>query len=220
MTRMNTNPNTKRILCYGDSYTWGYKPATDHKRFPAHIRWTGILQDNLGDTYEVIEEGLNSRTLTSDDERPGKEGRNGSTYLIPCLDTHDPIDLVILMLGTNELKDAFDTSAQKIGHIIEDHYVKIITQRVSQFRKTTPKLLLISPPMLDLTKEYAQKRYAKSAQKNDKLANIYQSIAKKHSAYFLDAGSIVTVGADGVHFDAENHRKFGMAVYEMVVKII
>ena len=65
----------------------------------------------LGNQFEVIEEGLNSRTLISNDPRPGKEGKNGAEYLIPCLDTHDPIDLVILMLGTNELKNTYQKSA-------------------------------------------------------------------------------------------------------------
>ena len=90
-----------RILCYGDSNTWGYIPGSDHKRYSKQERWTGILSEMLGDSYEVIEEGLNSRTLISNDTRSGKEGRNGFDYLLPCLDSHDPIDLVIIMLGTN-----------------------------------------------------------------------------------------------------------------------
>lgn len=90
-----------RILCYGDSNTWGYISGTDHQRYGNNERWTKILTSLLGDKFEIIEEGLNSRTLTSNDTRPGKEGKNGYEYLLPCLDTHDPIDLVVLMLGTN-----------------------------------------------------------------------------------------------------------------------
>ena len=78
-----------------------------------------VLQKLLGDGFEIIEEGLNSRTLVSDDERPGKQGRNGSSYLIPCLDSHDPIDLVVLMLGTNEIKDKFQNSPEKSGICFE-----------------------------------------------------------------------------------------------------
>lgn len=71
-----------------------------------------ITSKKLGKNYEIIEEGLNSRTLFSDDNRPGKEGRNGFAYLKPCLDTHDIIDTIILMLGTNELKNEFNNSAE------------------------------------------------------------------------------------------------------------
>jgi lysophospholipase L1-like esterase len=117
-------------------------PATGHERFPANKRWTGRLQQLLGDDYEIIEEGLNSRTLNSDDTRVGKEGRNGSTYVIPCLDTHDPIDLVILMLGTNELKDSFESNLEDILNSFENNYVKIISERESQFRGTTPKTII------------------------------------------------------------------------------
>ena len=89
-----------KILCYGDSNTWGYIPGTDHQRFSKDERWPGALQRMLGDKYEIIEEGLNSRTLISVDKRRDREGRSGAEYLLPCLDTHDPIDLVIIMLGT------------------------------------------------------------------------------------------------------------------------
>jgi lysophospholipase L1-like esterase len=78
------------------------------------MRRTGVLQNLLGTEYEVIEEGLNSRTLETDDKRPGKQGRNGATYLLPCLETHDPIDLVILMLGVNETKAVYRKTAKKI----------------------------------------------------------------------------------------------------------
>ena len=79
---------TYRILCYGDSNTWGYIPGTDHQRFSKEERWTGVLQTMLGDTYEIIEEGLNSRTLISVDKRRDKEGRSGAEYLLPCIDSH------------------------------------------------------------------------------------------------------------------------------------
>lgn len=213
---MNTKPNIKRILCYGDSYTWGYIPSSGHERFPADIRWTGILQQKLGKDYEVIEEGLNSRTLNSDDQRDGKEGRNGSTYLIPCLDTHDPIDLVILMLGTNELKDSFQTTNEQFASVVENYYVKTIQNRKSQFSDKTPKLLLISPPILDLTKEYAQKRYSRSKELNEYLPVMYKQIAERNGCEFLSSSDFVTVGSDGVHIDADNHRLLGEGIFNKI----
>ena len=193
---------------------------TNHQRFPANVRWTGVLQSTLGDKYEVIEEGLNSRTLKSDDNRPGREGRNGKEYLIPCLDSHEPLDLVILMLGTNELKDRFDTSVEEIGKVVEEDYVKVILGRKTQSGIPNPKLILISPPILDLTIEYARERYAKSAVKNKALANVYKSIAIRNSCEFIDSSKMVYAGSDGVHFDAKNHKKFGMQVAKVVKNVI
>ena len=94
----------KRILCYGDSNTWGYDPATQ-ERFDRATRWTGVLRTTLGDGYEILEEGLNGRTTVWDDPIEGY--KNGHTYLVPCLETHRPVDLVVLMLGTNDLKKRF-----------------------------------------------------------------------------------------------------------------
>ena len=104
----------KRILCFGDSNTRGYIPNSNYLRFSENERFPKLLQKVLGEEFEVIEEGLNSRTLVSDDLRKNKEGRNGSKYLIPCLDTHDPIDLVVLMLGTNELKEKYNHTTKEL----------------------------------------------------------------------------------------------------------
>jgi lysophospholipase L1-like esterase len=215
---MNTNPHAKRILCFGDSLTWGYKPATKHERLPADIRWTGILQKKLGNDYEVTEEGLNSRTLISNDPRLGKEGRNGKKYLIPCLDTHDPIDLVILMLGTNELKNLFNTTVKEIGETIEEDYVKVIINRKSQFRETTPKLLLLSPPLIDTTK--ASENYSNSFKKSRQLPNIYKDVANRNRISFLETSKFVTTGDDGVHLDRENHKILGEEIYKKVIEVL
>lgn len=213
---MNINPNAKRILCYGDSLTWGYRPNSNHERLPPNIRWTGQLQSLLGESSEIIEEGLNGRTLNSEDPRTGKEGRNGAKTLISILDTHDPIDLVLLMLGTNELKDAFDTSIEDIARIVEEKYVKVILNRESQYRGTSPSLLLISPPRIDLTKGYAKQRYSNSQDRCELLERYYEDIAKKNTCEFLKSSDIVIPGEDGVHIDEENHKKLAMAMSNIV----
>jgi len=204
-------------LCYGDSLTWGYIPDTNHQRHLANVRWPGVLQDLLGNNYEVIEEGLNSRTLISNDPRSGKEGRSGREYLIPCLDTHDPIDLVILLLGGNELKDIYQMSAKKIGEIVEKEFVQIILNRKSQFLVKTPKLLLIPPPIMDLSKKYAYDRFANSAEKNKKLVQIFKKIAQENSCLFLDVTKRVTVGADGVHLNGGNQKKLAKAIAAIII---
>ena len=91
----------KRILCYGDSNTWGYI-AGSGKRYPHDVRWTGVVQRELGEGYQVLEEGLVGRTTVFDN--PFAPWRNGIDYLMPCLITHKPIDLIIVMLGSNDLR--------------------------------------------------------------------------------------------------------------------
>ena len=94
----------KRILCFGDSNTWGWNPA-NKERFDENSRWTGILKNKLGENYDIIEEGLNGRTTVWDDPIEGY--KNGKKHLPSCLESHRPLDIVVLMLGTNDLKSRF-----------------------------------------------------------------------------------------------------------------
>jgi lysophospholipase L1-like esterase len=207
--------NKIRILCFGDSYTWGYIPGSNHERFSEEIRFTKVLQKLLGSAFEVIEEGLNSRTLISDDQRPGKEGRNGSSYLIPCLDSHDPLDLVIIMLGTNELKDQFNNSAEIIGDLFEKHFVKVIVNRKSQFQDKCPQLLIISLPIINESTEYAIARYKGGAEKAAQTNKIYAEISKANNCYFVDVSSL-KVGIDGVHLTKESQIKLAEMLYDKI----
>ena len=113
----------KTILCYGDSNTYGFNPANG-LRYPKSVRWTGRLQELLGNNYIIIEEGCNGRTTIFDDPIDG--WKNGLSYLKPCLNTHKPIDIVILMLGSNDLKSTFHASAEEISkgakRLIEEIY--------------------------------------------------------------------------------------------------
>jgi len=96
----------KTILCYGDSNTYGYNPVTGG-RWPEDIRWTGRLQQLLGDEYKVIEEGCNGRTTMY--KAPGEGWKSGLEYLKPCLNSHKPVDAVVMMLGTNGPEDGLWT---------------------------------------------------------------------------------------------------------------
>ena len=208
-----------RILCYGDSNTWGYISGTDHERYGNSERWTRILANLLGKRFEIIEEGLNSRTLISDDPRPGKEGKNGYKYLIPCLDTHDPVDLVILMLGTNELKYIYNKSAKEIGELLEEYFVKTILNRKSQLRDSYPKLLIIAPPIVSENREYrVDDKYKGASSKSKELNNIYKNIAEKYNCYFLSNKDLET-GIDGVHLTKESHKLLAEKLSDMINEI-
>ncbi len=207
-----------RILCYGDSNTWGYISGSNHQRYGIGERWTSILAQLLGDDFEIIEEGLNSRTLISDDTRVGKEGRKGYEYLIPCLDTHDPIDLVVLMLGTNELKTMYHKTADEIGEMLEEYFVKTILNRKSQCRDSYPKLLIVTPPLVDEETEFckADNKYVGASGRSAELDNIYKDIAERNDCYFLSNVGLET-GVDGVHLSKESHRRLA-EMLEIVIK--
>ena len=121
----------KTILCYGDSNTYGLKSDLV-SRYPRNVRWTGILQEKLGSEYYVIEEGLGGRTTVWDD--PVEDYKNGKKYLLPCLDSHKPLDLVIIMLGTNDLKSRFSVTPFDIGASMEN-LVKTIIKWIFSRRK-------------------------------------------------------------------------------------
>lgn len=208
----------KRILCFGDSYTWGYVPGTNHERFSENVRFPKVLQKLLGENFEIIEEGLNSRTLINEDTRPGKEGRNGSQYLIPCLDSHDPLDFVILMLGTNELKHKFQNSPEDIGNLLDKNFVKIILNRKSQFQNTYPQVLIISLPIINEKTKYASERYIGGTEKSKKLEKIYSEIAKTKNCHFTSASKLL-IGIDGVHLTKEGHIELANILYEKIKSI-
>lgn len=106
----------KNILCFGDSNTFGYDILKD-SRFPWGVRWTSILQEKLGSDYRIIEEGMGGRTTVWDD--PIENLQSGKTYLLSCLESHWPLDLVIIMLGTNDLKTRYALNAHDIAAGVE-----------------------------------------------------------------------------------------------------
>jgi lysophospholipase L1-like esterase len=199
----------KRILCFGDSNTWGCIPGTRFKRFSENERFTKLLQKMLGSGFEVIEEGLYARTLASEYQRTEKEGRNGSTYLIPCLLSHDPLNMVIIMLGTTEVKKEFHNSPEVIGKYLENYYIKVILKNKSFDRGTYPRLMIICPPIINESK--ASKIYEGGEKMARKLGETYSKIAKKHKCLFIDA-SHLSVGSDGVHMTKESHKELAKII--------
>jgi lysophospholipase L1-like esterase len=208
----------KVILCYGDSNTHGRDPMTGG-RFERNVRWPGVLRSTIGDGYQVIEEGLNGRTTVWDDPVRGHQKRNGSKYLLPCLESHAPIDLLIMMLGTNDLKARFSVTpydvGQSMGALIE------IARRSGAGRDGGAlKILIMAPPPLGRLTEYAE-TFSGGVEKSGHLARHYSEIARQNGCEFLDAGSIIRVSAlDGLHFDPDAHAALGKKVAETVKKLV
>ena len=210
---MNTNPLSKKVLCFGDSNTWGYVPLSKHNRYPSDVRWTGILQNILGLGWEVIEEGLNSRGITKGDNRPGKEGRSAIEYIKPCLDTHDPLDYVVVFLGTNELKAEYNLSAENVGENLLV-LIKAIQSQPSQFRDVKPQIIIIVPPTVNEQTEYASKgdKYKGAYDKSVGLKNAYLNIATQTSSLILDIQDSLVTGKDGVHLTPESHKLLATSI--------
>jgi lysophospholipase L1-like esterase len=206
------------ILCYGDSNTWGRKPLED-TRFPLDVRWPGVLRQQLGSGYWVIEEGLNGRTTVWDD--PVAEGRSGKVYLVPCLNTHKPLDLLILMLGSNDLKPKFSLSAYEIARGAAT-LLEIIQKSGAGPDGQPPQVLLISPPpVLALEGESEWRdQFEGAPEKSKQLAKYYAIVAQQFSVHFMDAASVmVSSPRDGIHFEAEDHAKLGVAAAKKVKEI-
>jgi lysophospholipase L1-like esterase len=198
----------KRILCYGDSNTWGYDPVTLN-RYDQDTRWTRILSKALGGDYEIIEEGLNGRTTVWEDPIEGY--KNGQTYLIPCLESHRPLDLVTLMLGTNDLKKRFNLSAFDIAEGVRV-LVSIIQRSNAGINGHPPQLLLMAPPPTTTLTEYAE-MFEGAGEKSMKFSIYYERIAREMGYAFLDTSKvIVSSPLDGIHFEAGEHEKLGQAV--------
>ena len=206
----------KNILCFGDSNTWGYEPLVA-SRYPADVRWTGVLQNSLGDGFRVIEEGLNGRTnVTNEKERPI---RSGLDVLPILLESHPPLDLVVIMLGTNDLKHDFDLSAEQIADGARQVCRSVID--CEYLVDDPPEILLISPTHVELVTVEEQDLFIDAIDKSRELAEHYQAVAEDLGIHFLDASKIVVkTDRDGVHWDADQHKAFGEALSGTIGQII
>jgi lysophospholipase L1-like esterase len=208
--------NTKTILCYGDSNTWGWNPATQD-RYARDERWPGVLRRELGEGYLVIEEGLNGRTTVWDDPIEGY--KSGKEYLIPCLETHRPIDLVAIMVGTNDLKVRFSLSAYDIANGA-GVLVDIVQKSEAGPGGSAPKVLLMAPPPLGKLTEFAE-MFEGAEAKSRKFSEHYRRVAEEYGCAFLDTSEvIVSSDIDGVHLELSEHRKLGKAVVALVKEIL
>jgi len=187
------------------------------ERFSSDVRWSGVLRGELGDNYQVIEEGLNGRTTVWDDPIEGY--KNGKEYLIPCLESHKPIDLVIIMLGTNDLKMRFSVPAYDIANAV-GALAGIVQKSDVGPNGIAPKVLLMAPPPVAKLTDFAE-MFEGAEAKSKKLAEHYQKIAEEQGCEFYDTSEvIVSSDIDGIHFEASEHQKLGKAVADLVREIL
>lgn len=193
----------KNILCFGDCNTFGKDEQGN--RYPRHIRWTGKTQQLLGDEYYLIEEGLEGRTTVWDD--PLLAHRCGMTALPISLLTHKPLDLVIISLGTNDLKRYFRASAEDIAEGMKQLVQKVqITSGIGQ-DKGAAKILIFAPtPVGERISRSRSLEYDETSRtKSMELGALYRRVAEDKHCYFLDGANFAKTGADQLHLDEESH---------------
>jgi lysophospholipase L1-like esterase len=203
----------KHILCFGDSNTHGYIPGGG--RYDEQTRWTGLLAELLGSEYRIIEEGQNGRTSSFDD--PFDPYKNASDYIIPCLETHEPLDLTVLMLGSNDMKQYLNPSVEKIADSLHHLAQTILTY-------SGAPVLLVSPILLGENMEqsiFSSSFSAAGVAISHQLGNALKQVADDLKIPFLDAASVATPSAaDSLHLDEDGHRKLAHALAEKIKEIL
>lgn len=201
----------KTILCYGDSLTWGADPETGG-RHAFEDRWPTVLGEGLGEyKVRIIAEGLGGRT-TAFDDYAAQADRNGVRILPTLLGSHKPIDLVVIMLGTNDMKDFISGNAAAAARGME-RMVEIV--RAYPYNgDPVPDIIMVSPPMCCDTENTDLKSiFRDGVAESAHLADEYERVAKKVGCRFFDAASVAKASPlDGVHLDAANTRAIGEAL--------
>jgi lysophospholipase L1-like esterase len=206
----------KTVLCYGDSNTYGYNPS-DGFRYPENVRWTGRLQKLLGDDYRVIEEGCNGRTTVFDD--PIEGWKNGLIYLRPCLNSHKPVDIVIMMLGSNDLKESFHASPKDIADGAET-LVKDIIDFTGSKQGFVPVIILVAPPEIGegiATSAFYGHFYENAIERSKQLPGLYKQVAEKNGCVFVNAAEYIKPSkVDSLHLSPEGHAKLAEVLDRVV----
>ena len=203
----------KTVLCYGDSITWGFNPA-DQTRFAFDVRWPGVVQKTLGADYRVVEEGLSGRTVATESwVLPNRDGR---AMLVPLLETHAPLDWVVLMLGTNDLGPSYQLTAAQISFGCAT-LIWAVQKSFAGPGGGVPRILLVAPPAFGALKGMMTLFFAGSEAASKQLARQYAIVADANGAKYLDASHVAQAcDTDGVHLDADGQRRLGIAIAEII----
>lgn len=209
----------RRIVCFGDSNTWGYNPESG-SRYSDDIRWTKLLEKKLGGDYRIIEEGQNGRTIASPD--PWEWGTKcGMDQILPILESHMPMEALVIMLGSNDLKSKFGLPAPDIAGSLQNMLKSVRGHLRYYLNNPDLKILIIAPPALGdnfASSPFAEFFDADSVvQKSKDISKWFELVAGQFGCEFLDATSQVTAGdVDSLHLSPEGHAKLAELVYQKI----
>lgn len=196
------------LLCFGDSNTYGWNWATGG-RFSRDIRWPGRLASALGPAWQVIEEGLGGRTTTF--EIPGLPNRNGFAALPMLLETHEPLDLVVISLGTNDMWVPGATArdaARGVGAMVD-----LVRASTLGPGEAAPAVLVVVPPPLAALSEEWTAESDDLVRESSRFGDAYRDVLRAREVPLVDLGELISSSAaDGIHFEAQDHAAIGRAV--------
>lgn len=217
----------KRVLVFGDSNSWGWMPVEQGvptQRYASEDQWPEVMQGELGQGYEVVVDALSGRTTDVDDPTAPMDGAalNGAEYLPAAIAAHLPLDLVVIMLGTNDTKAQFQRTPFRIalgaGHLVEIAQSSGNMFGGGWYEYPAPEVLLVAPPPMGPQTVFTEVFEGDvGVSRSQGLAPAYQAVAQAAGVGFFDAGSVIsTDGVDGVHFSAETQRTLGAAMADQV----
>jgi lysophospholipase L1-like esterase len=218
-TRKKRKRGMATVVCFGDSNTWGCPPHVRGGPPPDRIafdrRWPNVMGAHLGPDVRIIEEGLSGRTTVFDDPIEGVH-KNGARTLIAAVESHAPMDVFVIMLGTNDFKDQFSNSAFNSARgaltliqMIKGHYALI---------ERGPEILLITPASISEDAEPAM--WGDGFHRCQNHSNYLEQIATRTGCFHFDANSVVRAGFDGIHLDELAHAALGKAAAREMLGIL
>lgn len=213
----------RRIVCFGDSNTWGYNPESG-LRYSDDIRWAKLLEKKLGGDYRIIEEGQNGRTIANPD--PWEWGTKcGMDQILPILESHMPMEALVIMLGSNDLKSKFGLPAPDIAGSLQNMLKSVRGHLRYYLNNPDLKILIIAPPALGdnfASSPFAEFFDADSVvQKSKDISKWFELVAGQFGCEFLDATSQVTAGdVDSLHLSPEGHAKLAELVYQKLKSML
>ncbi|MDQ6985347.1 MAG: hypothetical protein Q9M91_08365 [Candidatus Dojkabacteria bacterium] len=211
---MNTNISAKRVLVYGDSVTWG-RIAKKTERFDAQTRYTSVLQNELGNNFEVIEEGLKSRMAKG--ENPYSAYKNGYEQFIPIFSSHLPIDILVIFLGINDTNNKANKSSEQIVQDLES-YIQLVSElsKDLSFSKSE-SIIFVSPHNIDSSKLKEGSMFSGASEKISKLPELIENMTSKHTLHHFKAGSFIkNTSEDGVHLGAKENVLLGKKLADFI----
>jgi len=210
----------KQLLVYSDSLSWGIIPLT-RNRLSFEQRWPGVLEiglRKLGENVRVIEDCLNGRRTIYDD--PIKEGRNGLIGLQQRIEINSPLEMVILMLGTNDFQTNHNHNSSHAALGLKK-LIESIRSAPVEPGMPIPRILVIAPPPIDVPKGEMSHKFKNADKKSVGLSSAYEDVANKEGCYFFDAGNVTRSSlVDGVHLDSDQHKVLGSSLVNFIENLI